>query len=137
LFDEMAEIYAPPDNPIFQLVPPLFDELVDNHYADIGQPVVTSDTFWEIFLTLLECLRHSADEELTGVLTDSDRQETAAQDDGLPVLPDMQPLRNGDPVAGKRSHYVGGLAASGSTQTTTQEEPEYADFTSDDDDGDE
>jgi hypothetical protein len=137
VFDEMAEIYAPPDHPVFQLVPPLFDELANKHYAAIGEPIVTSDTFWDIYHNVLECFRHSADEELNGILADSDRQETAAQDDGLPVLPDMQPFRNGEPVAGERNHYVGGLVASGSTQTTIQDEREYADFTSSDDDSDE
>ena len=138
VFDEMAEIYAPPDHPVFQLVPPLFGELANKHYAAIGEPIVTSDTFWDIYQNVLECFRHSPDEELNGILADSDRQETAAQDDGLPVLPDMQPFRNGEPVvvAGKRSQYVGGLVASGSTQTTIQDEREYADFTSSDDDSD-
>ena len=139
LFDEMAAIYAPPDHPVFQLVPPLFDDLANQHYADIGQPTITSDNFWDIYRDVLECFRRSADEELTAVLANSDRQETAAQDDGLPVLPEMRPFRNGEPVAGnlagKRSHYVGGLTASGSTQTTITEEPEYADFTSSDDSG--
>ena len=48
----MEASYAPPDHPVFKLVPPAFHEHVSNAYSEIGQSKVNVDTFWEIYLSL-------------------------------------------------------------------------------------
>jgi hypothetical protein len=42
-------IYAPSDNEVFQLVPADFAHHVALVYEDVGHPVVTDETFWEVY----------------------------------------------------------------------------------------
>jgi hypothetical protein len=132
LFDEMEAIYAPPNHPIFELVPPIFHQRVDRFYDEAGCPVITSDSFWDIYRGLRQRFEHGTDDEFTAVLQANSDQETASNNDQMPVLPDMQPFRNGRPM-GHREQYIGGLRASSSTDDTTPAElsPEYVDFTTD------
>jgi hypothetical protein len=130
----MEAIYAPPDHPIFELVPLIFHQRVDRFYNEAGSPVITSDTFWDVYRGLRLRFEHRSDDEFTAVLQANSDRETASNDDQIPVLPDMQPFCNGQPVVGHREQYIGGLHASSSTGDTTPAElgPEYADFTTDD-----
>ncbi|THG92966.1 hypothetical protein EW026_g8128 [Hermanssonia centrifuga] len=48
VFDAMETKFAPQDNPVFQLVPPLFHKMAEDYYAAIGCPTVTHATFWEV-----------------------------------------------------------------------------------------
>ncbi|KAF8218486.1 hypothetical protein L208DRAFT_1350965, partial [Tricholoma matsutake] len=54
LLDEVEALYAPQDHPVFELVPHTFHERADNLYAAIGQPAITVETFWDIYLDLLK-----------------------------------------------------------------------------------
>ncbi|KAG0703267.1 hypothetical protein DFH29DRAFT_982018 [Suillus ampliporus] len=45
--------WAPPDDPVFQLVPPLFHEHACCLYAAMNSPVVLSHNFWLVYLDLL------------------------------------------------------------------------------------
>lgn len=49
---EAEEKWAPADDPIFDLVPPPFQELVDQCYDELGRPVVTFESFWEVYRDL-------------------------------------------------------------------------------------
>ena len=144
LFDEMEAIYAPPDHSVFELVPPLFHERADRCYTEAGRPVVTSDNFWDIFRDVLARFRAALDEEqhdeLTTLLSARSEHESAENEDNMPVLANMKPFRQGQQVAGRGGRYIGGLPASSlasSTTTTTAEGPEFADFTSDEEDNEE
>jgi hypothetical protein len=53
LVDEAEQLFAPPDHPVFQLVPPLFGKRIAHLYNTIGRPTVTSDSFWAIYRALL------------------------------------------------------------------------------------
>lgn len=109
LFDEVEELYAPPDHPVFTLVPPFFHERVTELYVSIGEPEVTVGTFWDIYRNLLGMLREPMDEQMTEVLNtfqanlDNNAEEMA-------LLPGMEPFRLGQPLdLGGKSTYVGGL----------------------------
>lgn len=52
MLTEAEEIWAPANDPIFELVPPSFQEVVDRCYNDLGCPPVTFDSFWEVYCTL-------------------------------------------------------------------------------------
>ncbi|KZT50460.1 hypothetical protein CALCODRAFT_504712 [Calocera cornea HHB12733] len=49
----VEELYAPPDHPVFQLVPPAFGTAIERHYRDLGAPEVTLDSFWDVYHELL------------------------------------------------------------------------------------
>ena len=52
LLAEAEEKWAPADDPIFELVPPCFQEIVDKCYSDLGCPAVTFESFWEVYCDL-------------------------------------------------------------------------------------
>jgi hypothetical protein len=133
LFDEMEALYAPPDHPVFELVPPAFHEHVSNLYAAIGQPEVTIETFWDIFRNLLERLHEGSDEHLTEIITHNDA--THIHDD-MPLMPDMEAFRLGRPLdLGPNTDYIGGLDNHAFTDSR-EPSPEFADFTEEEEDND-
>jgi hypothetical protein len=128
LLDEVEALYAPQDHPVFELVPHTFHELVNNLYSSMGQPEITTDTFWDIYLELLKRLRHGQDEELADIITS--HQNSMRPDQDMPLLPNMQPFRLGQPLdVGKNVNYIGGLDVS---ESISDPHPEYADFTTSD-----
>lgn len=52
LLAEAEEQWAPADDPIFKLVPPCFQEIMDQCYKDLGCPAVTFESFWEVYCDL-------------------------------------------------------------------------------------
>ena len=129
LLDEMETLYAPPHDPVFQLVPPAFHDYVTDLYLRIGQPTVNIDTFWTIYCTLLKMLQETRDESLTEAFTTISDEEP----EEMPLLPNMMPFRQGQPliVEGKYA-YLGGL----DMDDDKNEEIEYAEFSSSDNDSD-
>jgi hypothetical protein len=53
----VRERFAPPDDPVFELVPPLFAEYVGVIYAQMGSPEVKYATIWDIYLHIIEELQ--------------------------------------------------------------------------------
>jgi len=49
--------WAPPDDPVFRLVPPTFAEQATALYTAMGQPAVSSLTFWVVYVDLLAAFR--------------------------------------------------------------------------------
>ena len=68
LLNEMEQLYAPPDHPVFTLVLPTFHECTMELYLSIGEPEVYVSTFWDIYHDLLGRLQEPADDQLTDVL---------------------------------------------------------------------
>ncbi|KAL0062891.1 hypothetical protein AAF712_010212 [Marasmius tenuissimus] len=60
LFDETEALYAPPDDPVFQLVPPLIGTIISTAYRIIHEPNVTFDTFWAVYRDLIAEVRRGA-----------------------------------------------------------------------------
>jgi hypothetical protein len=105
----MEQLYAPPDHPVFILVPPTFHERVTELYRSIGEPEVTVVTFWDIYRNLLGRLREPEDDQFTDVFkTFQANVDNSAED--MPLLPNMEPFRLGQPLdLGGRTTYMGGL----------------------------
>ncbi|KAH8100012.1 hypothetical protein BXZ70DRAFT_907606 [Cristinia sonorae] len=53
LFDEMIHDWAPPDHPVFELVPATMERIIVAHYEAMGRPQVSHRSFWGIFQELL------------------------------------------------------------------------------------
>ena len=69
IFDEMEELYAPPDHPVFELVPAAFHNHASDAYSAIGEPNINIETFWEVYLRLRQQLQEPHHQSLTEVLT--------------------------------------------------------------------
>ena len=151
LLDEVEAQYAPPNHPVFQLAPQAFDQRAHDLYADIGEPVVSSDTFWDIYRQLLQRFHESeSDHELLPIITahSEDMQTLEEENAQMDLLPNMKPFRNGNNIVGPCGHkYIGGLVnppAHGLRGSFSLEEyqdsedlapdvtPEYAYFTTED-----
>jgi hypothetical protein len=63
LFDQVERLYAPPDDDVFQLVPPIFEEHVVQVYNDVGKPPVTDETFWDVYSRMQRRFQEYADED--------------------------------------------------------------------------
>lgn len=129
----MEALYAPPDHPVFELVPPAFHEHVSNLYAAIGRPEVTIETFWDIFCNLLECLHEVPKEQLTKITACYNATHEQDSDD-MALLPDMDAFHPGQPLNLRpNANYIGGLDGSVFTNSTEAGPvPEFADFTEED-----
>ncbi|KAJ7763607.1 hypothetical protein DFH07DRAFT_867353 [Mycena maculata] len=110
ILDEMEARFAPPDHEVFQLVPPEFDHWANIYYDAMERPVVQHETFWDIYCQLLAYFTQVPDVEVDLQIPLSSHKETARRIDKeeVPLLP------------------VG-------VQYGT---PEYANFTSSEDDSD-
>ncbi|KAJ7771896.1 hypothetical protein B0H14DRAFT_3096030 [Mycena olivaceomarginata] len=112
---QIRNLYAPKDHEVFQLVPPDFAAIVSQMYVEIGQPPVTRQSCWDIYLQLLNCF-HTLD-DIYNIPTDVDAKWgyalTLARDDyakEIELLPNLRPLRNGDSVIGPGGFcYMGGV----------------------------
>ncbi|KAF8509769.1 hypothetical protein BU17DRAFT_77806 [Hysterangium stoloniferum] len=97
LFDKMEAQYAPPDHPVFELVPQVFHEHFSNLYSAISQLEVSIETFWDIFHNLLEHLCKGCNEWLTEIITH--HNTTYGQElDNMPLLPNMEAFQLGQPL---------------------------------------
>ena len=64
--DHVRHLYAPPDDPVFELVPPIFAAHADALYENMGRPEVTSKNVWAIYrgiLQDLEVVQHASEQE--------------------------------------------------------------------------
>ena len=52
MLNETEEKWAPADDPVFELMPPPFQDIVDRCYDDLGYSIVTVKSFWTVYCTL-------------------------------------------------------------------------------------
>lgn len=57
----MRQEFAPPEDPVFQLVPPEFGKYAGILYESMGSPTIKSDNIWEIYRELLHRFEHLDD----------------------------------------------------------------------------
>ncbi|KAH9011327.1 hypothetical protein EDB84DRAFT_1279188 [Lactarius hengduanensis] len=62
-FDEIERKYAPPDDPVFDLVPHAFAVRANAVWTDMGSPEPQFDNAWEIYLLIRDALRSMAWDE--------------------------------------------------------------------------
>ncbi|KAJ7744298.1 hypothetical protein DFH07DRAFT_869843 [Mycena maculata] len=112
--DMVCALYAPLDHEVFQLVPPDFHAIIIQMYAEIGQPAVTQESCWNIYLQLLGkfCIL----DNLYNIPQDMDAEwgyaltmacEEHAKD--IKLIPNLQPLRNDDVIEPSGFYYMGGV----------------------------
>ncbi|KAG1795371.1 uncharacterized protein HD556DRAFT_1213380, partial [Suillus plorans] len=90
LFDEVEAIYAPSDHPVFDLVPPSFEQRAQYLYTSLGNPQVSSDSFWNVYQMLLaQFLAIEGEDDLTVLLSQG---VTEPEDDDVLLLPSLQDL---------------------------------------------
>ncbi|KAH9924596.1 hypothetical protein B0H21DRAFT_781416 [Amylocystis lapponica] len=110
LLDEMELAWAPPDHPVFELVPRDFEVLIKQLYTQVGEPVISRETFWEIYIELLTCLRSMPMDDLDFNDTPHSHAYDHGHDDPIPLLQGLRDLRHGDEAAGPRNWcYMGGV----------------------------
>ncbi|KAF8164948.1 hypothetical protein B0H34DRAFT_779969 [Crassisporium funariophilum] len=107
LFDEVEKEWAPPDDPVFQLVPPNFGEQALALYASIGSPLVSSLTFWAVYSDLLDAfLALPHDPGFAAALLMADQGE----EHDVPIMAGLWELQHSDNVVGPYGYvYMGGL----------------------------
>lgn len=105
--DFVYKTYIPPDDPVFELVPPEFGEIMDHIYNQIGQPTLTYENIWRVYCDILDRFTDG------GILF---RDEWAAciatpEQGSIQLLPNLTELPNGEPsaVAADGSYYMGGV----------------------------
>jgi len=59
--DHVRQEFAPPDNPVFQLVPPEFGEYAGILFESMGSPDINSENIWEIYRELVYRFEHLDD----------------------------------------------------------------------------
>jgi hypothetical protein len=108
----VRDLYAPPDHPVFQLVPPTFDQLAKEFYQTMGQPVVTRGNVWDVYLALLNHF-HQLDEAHANYHNQWKAIFTENQDENLgeiELLEGLEGLRGGQDIYGPDgSYYMGGV----------------------------
>ena len=101
----MEQEWAPPDDPVFRLVPATFEQQAATLYHTIGKPAVSSTSFWTIYQELLSAFHMlPANPQLAEALLSADE----GADEVVPVLTGLHDLRHGD--NGEHEYiYYGGL----------------------------
>ena len=89
--DHVRNTFAPPNDPVFALVPPEFGEYATILYQSMGSPAINSENVWHIYRELLHRFEHLDDavnflEECQVYLNVLDNQVNL-DDDNLAVPP--------------------------------------------------
>ena len=59
--DHVREAFAPPNDPVFELVPPEFGRYARILFQSMGSPVVDSENVWGVYRELLHRFEHLDD----------------------------------------------------------------------------
>lgn len=113
LIDAAEAEFAPRDDPVFQLVPPLFDTLAHSLYTAIGSPAVSFQSLWDVYRALLLKFRQCGenpqlDLALAGHRTILDSLQHLPRDPVIPLDPNMQEFETFDVRGPRGFRYVGG-----------------------------
>ncbi|THG94061.1 hypothetical protein EW026_g7330 [Hermanssonia centrifuga] len=88
ILQAIEERWAPPDHPVFRLVPPTFQVYIQSLYQEIGQPVVQFETFWDVYLHLHAIAQQSLDlhPDVQSLLDDYGELPEAGENQGIPLM---------------------------------------------------
>lgn len=75
LLDAAEAKWAPPDDPVFQLVPPDFESQVVRCFEDMGKPDVTFDTFWYVYCGLRDLVEIAVPSDVVITLSENTRDD--------------------------------------------------------------
>ena len=105
ILQNVRDEWAPADHPVFQLVPPVIEEILSTIGEEMGRPVTSRDNFWLLYLSFLHRFtyyqqEHPEDENLQASLSSAreeadEEHETdpGRRNDVVPLLPGLRPLR--------------------------------------------
>ncbi|KAJ6593020.1 hypothetical protein B0H19DRAFT_1055676 [Mycena capillaripes] len=150
MLDSLEAQFAPPDHEVFQLTPPEFDHWANIYYNEMGKPVVTHKTFWVYLPLAFGPFKQGPDAEADLHIPLSSHIETMRRldNEGIPLLANQQPLRrvaaamHSDQRVGSQSNglemasssaVAGPSSAGPSKKNFVYAAPEYACFTSSED----
>jgi hypothetical protein len=57
----VEQLYAPPDDPVFELVPATFAHYTQTMYDNMGSPAITGENIWDIYRELVGQLEELQD----------------------------------------------------------------------------
>ena len=104
LFDAMEQKYAPPEHPVFELVPPAFEIRAQHYYSAQKLEAVGSKTFWNIYSAFLHAFKSESgtDNLLSPVLAEVERSTHVDQLEcnKIDMLPRLKPFRAGGKAVG-------------------------------------
>jgi len=95
VLDEAEAKWAPPDDPVFQLVPLDFEYYVTRCFEDLGKPEVNFDTFWDVYHGLRDLVEVTVPGNIAATLNEN----TGDDSDGIVELPAHAYLKELDFVA--------------------------------------
>ncbi|KAI0366367.1 hypothetical protein BV20DRAFT_1124273 [Pilatotrama ljubarskyi] len=127
LLDAVAEEWAPANHPIFQCVPPDIEGRLVEALEALGRPVVTSDTFWVVYLQVLGRVLTPAGEhdgsansvqlQLQASALSSAEQALVAEP--IVLVPGLRELREGAPVVGEGGEQASAVLDAANMHATT------------------
>ncbi|KAG2140564.1 hypothetical protein DEU56DRAFT_734950, partial [Suillus clintonianus] len=94
VLDHVRDLYIDPSHVVFDFVLHLFSEFMEHCYTELGHPLVTRQTAWDVYLRLLTIVQVSeeiphhiklydeAEQELTILLLIENHQELPYREDG-------------------------------------------------------
>ncbi|KAH7922898.1 hypothetical protein BV22DRAFT_1016396 [Leucogyrophana mollusca] len=110
----VRNLYAPPDHPVFDLVPRSFSRVAQECYSMMGTPLITRENVWDVYRDMLARVQHF--EQLPATLeqewqvhnTEGDPDNAAFNH--IPLIAGLTELPNGEDVArSDGSIYLGGV----------------------------
>ncbi|KAK7027800.1 hypothetical protein R3P38DRAFT_3315318 [Favolaschia claudopus] len=102
IFDEMDSLWAPRDDPIFDLVPPTFGAQITGLYQYIGAPEINLNSLWDVYTDLLTCFTPEIHLGLAYVIDHAD--------DNFEESPELLEGQADLPQAEGEWQYLGGVA---------------------------
>lgn len=75
MLDEAEAKWAPPDDPVFQLVPSDVEPYMTRCFKDLGKPKVTYDTFWNVYRELRDLVEITVPGDIITTLSGSTRSD--------------------------------------------------------------
>ena len=90
--DHIHSLYINNNHPVFNIVPPRLNSLIDSCYAELGRPVVECTSIWTIYCSVLDliCVHDGVQDIL------EDMEGDVPGDTDLSLIPDLQDLPERD-----------------------------------------
>ncbi|KAG1722714.1 hypothetical protein EDB19DRAFT_1916525 [Suillus lakei] len=101
--DHVRDLYIDPSHVVFDLVPRPFSEFMECCYTELGRPLVTWQTAWDVYLHLLTIVQISKEIPHHIELYDEAEEELTI----LPLIENHQELPYHEDANG--AYYVGGV----------------------------
>lgn len=86
--EQVRQRFAPPDDPVFELVPPMFDHHANILFESMGRPVINENNVWDVYNDLLHRFIHF--EEVVQYIEEWTKQLTAMDSANEPLIQGAQ-----------------------------------------------